>query len=136
MKCSRQTLCLEKEDVKMIVKYSFELRKSEIFLDDVNIKVEPDQVRQYLSKGELTFYHARGIIVGCGGAGKTTLLKRLMDTPFEQLAEIKSTNIVDVHVNVFSVMDKTIQGKLQPHSKLKYILQSVVDRSCHFMLKQ
>nr|XP_022292748.1 probable serine/threonine-protein kinase roco6 [Crassostrea virginica] len=78
--------------------------------DDVNIEVEPDQVRQYLSNGELTFYHARGIIVGCGGAGKTTLLKRLMDTPFEQLAEIKSTNIVDVHVNVFSVMDNTIKA--------------------------
>ena len=73
--------------------------------------VEPDQVRQYLSKGELTFYHARGIIVGCGGAGKTTLLKRLMDAPFADLAERKSTNVVDVHVNAFSVMDETIQGK-------------------------
>nr|XP_022295159.1 uncharacterized protein LOC111105268 isoform X2 [Crassostrea virginica] len=72
--------------------------------------VEPDQVRQYLSKGELTFYHARGIIIGCGGAGKTTLLKRLMDAPFAELAEIKSTNVVDVHVNAFSVMDETIQA--------------------------
>lgn len=80
-------------------------------LDGVN--VEPDQVRQYLSRGELTFYHARGIIVGCGGAGKTTLLKRLMDTPFKQLAidKPKRTEIVDVHVNAFSVMDDTIQGK-------------------------
>lgn len=78
----------------------------------MKIEVEPDQVRQYLSKGMLTFYHARGIIVGCGGAGKTTLIRRLMDTPYEQLAEIKSTNIVDVHVNAFSVMDETIQGKL------------------------
>ena len=72
--------------------------------------VEPDQVRQYLSKGELTFYHARGIIVGCGGAGKTTLLKRLMDVPLEQLKDIKSTEIVDVHVNTFTVLDNTIQG--------------------------
>lgn len=86
--------------------------------------VEQDQVRQYLSKGELTFYHARGIIIGCGGAGKTTLLKRLMDAPFEQLNERKSTNIVDVHVNAFSVMDGTIQGKYRSHSKLKFRLHS------------
>ena len=73
---------------------------------------EPDQVLQYLSKGELTFYHARGIIVGCGGAGKTTLLKRLMDTPLEKLLETKSTEIVDVHVNAFTVIDGTMHGKL------------------------
>ena len=33
-----------------------------------------------------------------------------MDAPFQQLNERKSTNIVDVHVNAFSVMDETIQG--------------------------
>ena len=77
----------KKEDIKMLLKYSFEVRKSEIFSDGVKIEVEPDQVRQYLSKGELTFYHARGIIVGCGEAGKTTLLKRLMDTPIKELDE-------------------------------------------------
>ena len=88
--------------------------------------VVPDQVRQYLSKGELTFYHARGIIVGCGGAGKTTLLKRLMDTPLNQLAEINSTNTIDVHVNAFSVMDGTIKGKLRPYCKLKFRLRIAV----------
>ena len=90
----------------------------------MDIEVEPDQVRQYLSKGELTFYHARGIIVGCGGAGKTTLLKRLMDTPFKELGETKSTEIVDVHVNAFSVLDDTLQGKFGPHSKLNFKLYS------------
>ena len=90
----------------------------------MEIEFEPDQVLQYLSKGELTFYHARGIIVGCGGAGKTTLMKRLMDTPFEQLTETKSTEIVDVHVNAFSVLDDTMQGKLGPHSKFKFKLYS------------
>ena len=84
----------------------------------MKINVEPDQVRQYLSKGELTFYHARGIIIGCGGAGKTTLMKRLMDTPIEQLYETKSTEVVDVHVNAFTVKEETIQGKLRYHSKL------------------
>ena len=96
-----------------------------IFLGDGK-PVELDQVRQYLSKGELTFYHARGIIVGCGGAGKTTLLKRLMDAPSAELTERKSTNVVDVHVNAFSVMDETIQGKLRPHSKLEFRLHSAV----------
>ena len=76
----------------------------------MKINVEPDQVRQYLSKGKLTFYHAKGIIVGCGGAGKTTLMNRLMNPEFD-VDETKSTNIVDVHVNAFSVKDETIQGK-------------------------
>ena len=88
--------------------------------------VEPDQIQQYLNKGELTFYHARGIIIGCGGAGKTTLLKRLMDAPSAELTERKSTNVVDVHVNAFSVMHETIQGKLGPHSKLEFRLHSAV----------
>ena len=90
----------------------------------MDIEVEPDQVRQYLSKGLLTFYHARGIIVGCGGAGKTTLLKRLMDTPFKELGETESTEIVDVHVNAFSVLDDTLQGKFGPHIKLNFKLYS------------
>ena len=100
-----------------------------LFLDDVNIEFEPDQVRQYLSKGELTFYHARGIIVGCGGAGKTTLMKRLMDTPIEQLYESKSTEVVDVHVNVLTVMNDTIKGKLRYHSELKFRLCFAVLKS-------
>ena len=78
------------------------------YLDDKEVKA--DELRQFLSEGELTFFHARGIIVGCGGAGKTTLLKRLMDVPLEQLKDIKSTEIVDVHVNTFTVLDNTIQG--------------------------
>ena len=109
----------------------------------MKIEVEPDhdQVRHFLSKGQLTFYHARGIIIGCGGAGKTTLLKRLMDTPIEQL-KTKSTEVVDVHVNAFTVMDDTIQGKLRYHSKLNLRLYFVVlktlfsDQAIHFNLNQ
>ena len=84
------------------------------------MKIEPDQVNRYLSKGELTFYYAKGIIVGCGGAGKTTLLKRLMDKPFKELVETNSTEIVNVHVNAFSILDDTLQGKFGPHSKFKF----------------
>ena len=90
----------------------------------MDIEVEPDQVHRYLTKGELPFYLARGIIVGCGGAGKTTLLKRLMDTPFKELVETKSTEIVDVHVNAFSVLDGTLKGKFGPNSELKFKLYS------------
>lgn len=58
--------------------------------------------------------HIRGIIVGCAGAGKTTLLMRLQDMPYKELEEIKTTEIVDVHVNSFKVLEKltTIKGKL------------------------
>lgn len=100
----------------MILNYSFEVRESEIVLDGVKIEVDSDQVQQYLSSGELTFYHARGIIVGCAGAGKTTLMKRLMDTPTEQLYESKSTEIADVYVNVLTVMNDTIKGEYLYHS--------------------
>lgn len=98
------------------------------------MKVKPDLVRQYLSKGKLTFYHARGIIVGCGGTGKTTLLMRLMDTPFEKL-DPKRTEIVDVHVNAFSVMDDTIQGKLRPHRNLKELDLQTIKNSLPLDLK-
>ena len=122
----------------MILKYSFEVRESEIVLDGVKIEVDSDQVQQYLSKGELTFYHARGIIVGCAGAGKTTLMKRLMDTPTEQLYESKSTEIADVYVNVLTVMDDTIKGEYLYHSYLNFRLYFAVIKSlfsnhaCHF----
>lgn len=57
--------------------------------------------------------HIRGIIVGCAGAGKTTLLMRLQDMPYKELEEIKTTEIVDVHVNSFEVLEEltTIKGK-------------------------
>lgn len=58
--------------------------------------------------------HTRGIIVGCAGAGKTTLLMRLQDVPYEEIKKIKTTEIVDVHVNSFKVLEEltTIKGKL------------------------
>ena len=49
-----------------------------------------------------------------------------MDAPFAELTKRKTANVFDVHVNAFSVMDETIQGKLRPHSKLEFRLHSAV----------
>lgn len=68
-------------------------------------------IREYLSEGELTIQHIRCIIVGCAHAGKTTLLRRLKNSPYKELKNIASTEIVDVHVNSFEVNkeEETIQ---------------------------
>lgn len=78
------------------------------------IQINEQKLREFLSKGELTVCHVRCIIVGCAGAGKTTLLRRLENITFEELNSIKTTEIVDVHVNSFVVLedDETIQSKL------------------------
>lgn len=64
-------------------------------------------------KESITISHARCLIVGCGGAGKTTLLKRLQNADLKELMNIKSTEIVDIHVNSFEVIEKenTIKSK-------------------------
>lgn len=69
-------------------------------------------------KESITISHARCLIVGCGGAGKTTLLKRLQNANLKELMDIKSTEIVDVHVNSFEVLEKenTIKSKKKPYS--------------------
>lgn len=83
------------------------------------MQINENAVREYLSKGELTIQHIRCIIVGCAHAGKTTLLSRLKNTPYEELKNIKSTEIIDVHVNNFEVNkeEETIQCTL-PFIKL------------------
>lgn len=84
--------------------------------DDRNdeIEINENAIREYLSKGELTIQHIRCIIVGCARAGKTTLLRRLKNTPYEELKNIESTEILDVHVNIFEVNkeEETIQCTL------------------------
>lgn len=76
-------------------------------------KVDEQILREFLSKGELTVRHVRCIIVGCEGAGKTTLLRRLENLTFKELTAINSTEVVDVHVNCFEVLEdeETIQCK-------------------------
>lgn len=64
------------------------------------------KLREFLGREKITVRHARGIIVGCGGAGKTTLLRRLANANFNDLQKIKSTVLVDVHVNKFVLTEE------------------------------
>lgn len=70
-------------------------------------KFNPDEVRKFLKKDNLITHHARCIIVGCAGAGKTTLLRRLEGATYNELKSVQETNLVDVHINEFQVIQKT-----------------------------
>ncbi|XP_062597903.1 uncharacterized protein LOC134259323, partial [Saccostrea cucullata] len=67
---------------------------------------------EYAKRGTQTVHHARGIIVGCAGAGKTTLLKRLLGCSEEEIKEVKSTEGLQVHEEIFELCDETksLQG--------------------------
>lgn len=86
-------------------------------------EISEQKLREFLSKGELTVHHVRCIIVGCAGAGKTTLLRRLKNLTFEEIKSTESTEIVDVHVNCFEVLEdeETIQSKLFKCYYIAYI---------------
>lgn len=77
-------------------------------------QMDLQKLTDLVSKGEMTVRHVRCIILGCGGAGKTTLLRRLQNANFEDLKKIEVTELVDVHVNIFDVLEneKTIQSKV------------------------
>ncbi|XP_062608911.1 probable serine/threonine-protein kinase pats1, partial [Saccostrea cucullata] len=62
---------------------------------------------EYAKRGTQTVHHARGMIVGCAGAGKTTLLKRLLRCSEEEIKEVKSTEGLEVHEEIFELCDKT-----------------------------
>lgn len=89
-----------------------EIKQTETQEDDPLI--DERILKQFLGKGLLTVRHVRCIIVGCGKAGKTTLLKRLQNVTFEELIKTDRTELVDVHVNSFEVLEEqnTIQSKL------------------------
>lgn len=78
------------------------------------IQIDEQKLRTFLCKGELTVCHVRCIIVGCAGAGKTTLFRRLQNLTYKELKSTKSTEISDVHVKCFEVLEdeETIQSKL------------------------
>lgn len=77
--------------------------------------MDEERLKNFLTSGKLlTARHARCIIVGCDDAGKTTLLKRLQNAKFKDLKNIKKTELIDVHVNIFKVYEdeNRIQGIL------------------------
>lgn len=86
-------------------------------------KINKQKLKEFLSKGELTVRHVRCIIVGCASAGKTTLWRRLKNLTFEEIKFRESTEIVDVHVNCFEMLEdeETIQSKLFKCYYIAYI---------------
>lgn len=92
-----------------------ESRQNTTLIDGIqqdDLQIDDDKLREFLSKGELTVCHVRCIIVGCGKAGKTTLLKRLQNLSYKEVKQTESTEMVDFHVNSFEVLveEETIQS--------------------------
>ncbi|XP_061177530.1 probable serine/threonine-protein kinase pats1 [Saccostrea echinata] len=56
-------------------------------------------------KGTQTIHRARAMIVGCAGAGKNTLLKRLEKRSLEELKQVKSTVGLEVHEDIFEILE-------------------------------
>lgn len=93
-----------------------ESRQNTTLIDGIqqdDLQIDDDKLREFLIKGELTVCHVRCIIVGCGEAGKTTLLKRLQNLSYDEVKQTESTEMVDFHVNSFEVLveEETIQSK-------------------------
>ncbi|XP_062598510.1 probable serine/threonine-protein kinase pats1 [Saccostrea cucullata] len=61
---------------------------------------------EYANRGTQTVHHARGMIVGCAWAGKTTLLKRLLGCTEKEIEEVKSTEGLEVHEEIFELCDE------------------------------
>ncbi|XP_062598534.1 probable serine/threonine-protein kinase pats1, partial [Saccostrea cucullata] len=74
-------------------------------------------VELHAKGGTQTVHHARGMIVGCAGAGKATLLKRLLGFSEEVIKEVKSTEGLEVHEEVFELCDKTKSLKVTSQQK-------------------
>lgn len=97
-------------------------------------QMDLQKLKDLVSKGEMTVRHVRCIILGCGGAGKTTLLRRLQNANFKDLKKIKVTELVDVHVNIFDVLENenTIQSKVFLFLyRQKQLLQKVLECCCY-----
>lgn len=93
-----------------------ESRKNTALIDGIqqdDLQIDDDKLREFLIKGDLSVCHVRCIIVGCGQAGKTTLLKRLQNLSYDEVKQTESTEMVDFHVNSFEVLleKETIQSK-------------------------
>ncbi|XP_061186867.1 uncharacterized protein LOC133194994 [Saccostrea echinata] len=87
--------------------------------------LEEQWERAWKNKTKIKVYHSIGILVGCAGAGKTTLLMRLRKRTFKEILnlEIKSTELMDVHVDEFFIDSTSNHLKVQPQqnsSKYSY----------------
>lgn len=105
-------------------------------IENEQTEVDENKLREFfLRKEEIKMSHLRCIIVGCAHAGKTTFLKRLETTKFEKLKNIKTTEMADVHVNIFEVSEdgKTIERKL--FDIKKKILKICFSRNIHKIYK-
>ncbi|XP_062598509.1 probable serine/threonine-protein kinase pats1 [Saccostrea cucullata] len=80
---------------------------------------------EYAKRGTQTVHHARGMIVGCAGAGKTTLLKRLLGCSEKEIGNVKSTEGLEVHEEIFELCDEAKSLK----AKGKYINQNNVENT-------
>lgn len=82
------------------------------FTGKTKMQTDENLLNDFLSKEKFTVRHVRCIIVGCSGAGKTTLLRRLQNAKLKDLKNVKTTELVDVHANIFDVLENenTIQG--------------------------
>lgn len=105
-------------------------------IENEQTEVDENNLRGFLRENkEIKISHLRCIIVGCAHAGKTTFLKRLETTNFEKLKNIKTTEMADVHVNIFEVSEdgETIERKLFD-IKMK-ILKICFTRNIHEIYK-
>ncbi|XP_061193258.1 uncharacterized protein LOC133201472 [Saccostrea echinata] len=76
-------------------------------------QVARERYVEHAKRGTKTEHHARGMIVGCAGAGKTTLLNRLLGYSERKIKEVKSTEGLEVHEEIFDVDDKTKSLKVK-----------------------
>lgn len=63
---------------------------------------------KHLQNGKQTFYHARGMVVGCAGAGKTTLLERMKRRNVSD--SVKETRAIHVNEYMFSIQKDKLFG--------------------------
>ncbi|XP_062590128.1 probable serine/threonine-protein kinase pats1 [Saccostrea cucullata] len=62
---------------------------------------------QYAERGGIQkVHHARGMIVGCAGAGKTTLLNCLLKRSMKEIENLKSTEGLEVHEEIFEICEE------------------------------
>lgn len=65
---------------------------------------------KHLQNGKQSFYHARGMVVGCAGAGKTSLLERMKRRNISDTE--KETRAIHVNEHMFCIQKDKLFGTL------------------------